>query len=79
MYKPRHPSLKAGVNERQFVDGSVSLVPKSSSHYPSLRAAVRDGRYVYGCMDGTFMAAGALLFINPSLQAGVRDDHVTGL
>ena len=39
------PSLKAGVNERQFVDGSVSLVPKSSD-YPSLKAAVRDGRYV---------------------------------
>ena len=53
------PSLKAGVNERQFVDDSVTLVPKSSSHYPTFGL-----RFV---MDGTCMAAVVLLFINPSL------------
>ena len=45
----RRPSLKAGVNERQFADDSVALMPKFSIHYHGIRAAVRDGRYVYGC------------------------------
>ena len=57
------PSLKAGVNERQFVDDSVALVPKSSSHYPDLWAAVRDGRYVYGCR-------GSFCLLTPAFRLG---------
>ena len=39
------PQPKAGVNERQFVDGSIASPPAIT---PALGAAVRDGRFVYG-------------------------------
>jgi hypothetical protein len=31
------PSLKAGVNERQFVDDAVALVSRRFGHYPAFR------------------------------------------
>ena len=33
----RHPSLKAGVNERQFVDDAVVLASRSFGQYSAFR------------------------------------------
>ncbi len=42
------PASRLGLMIGQIVDDSITLVPKSSSHYPSLWAGVRDGQFVYG-------------------------------